>query len=70
MIKRQQKNNKTNNNQLKEILLQEEPILEKLLIYKEKIPDHIYDETLQLLGTEWDKKRLYNWWNYRIKQNN
>jgi len=29
------------------------------LDYKEKIPAHVYDEILQLLGAEWDKKRVY-----------
>ncbi|CAB4377908.1 unnamed protein product [Rhizophagus irregularis] len=33
-----------------------------------EIPSHIYDETLQLLGAEWDKKRVYGWWNYRINK--
>ncbi|RGB22895.1 hypothetical protein C1646_775342 [Rhizophagus diaphanus] len=26
-----------------------------------EIPTHVYDEILQQLGTEWDKKRVYNW---------
>jgi len=36
--------------------------------YKEKIPTHVYDEILQQLGTEWDKKRVYGWWNYRVNK--
>ncbi|CAG8593700.1 143_t:CDS:2, partial [Diversispora eburnea] len=45
-------------------------ILEDLLTYNKKIPDNIYDETLRLLGANWDKRRVYCWWNYRIKQKN
>ncbi|EXX61455.1 hypothetical protein RirG_171070 [Rhizophagus irregularis DAOM 197198w] len=62
-----------NNDQLetskrrRKVLAHEEQILERLLAY-EKIPSHIYDETLQLLGAEWDKKRVYGWWNYRINK--
>uniref|UniRef100_U9UBJ7 Uncharacterized protein n=1 Tax=Rhizophagus irregularis (strain DAOM 181602 / DAOM 197198 / MUCL 43194) TaxID=747089 RepID=U9UBJ7_RHIID len=56
-------NNQTSKRRRK-VLAHEEQILERLLAY-EKIPSHIYDETLQLLGAEWDKKRV---WNYRVNK--
>ena len=56
----------------RKILVHEKEILDRLLSYNEKIPDHVYDETLQLLEAEWDKTRVYNWWIYRVnkKKNN
>lgn len=54
----------------RKILPHEEQILNRLLDYKEKIPAHVYDEILQQLGAEWDCKRVYGWWNYRVKKNN
>lgn len=54
----------------RKILEHEEEILSRLLSYKERIPTHVYDEILQSLGSEWDKKRVYNWWNYRVNKNN
>ncbi|GBC23678.1 uncharacterized protein OCT59_011255 [Rhizophagus irregularis] len=60
-------NNNQTSKRRRKVLAHEEQILERLLAY-EKIPSHIYDETLQLLGAEWDKKRVYGWWNYRINK--
>ncbi|GES98757.1 hypothetical protein GLOIN_2v1482460 [Rhizophagus clarus] len=54
----------------RKILEHEEEILSRLLSYKERIPTHVYDKILQSLGSEWDKKRVYNWWNYRVNKNN
>ncbi|GBC49728.2 hypothetical protein GLOIN_2v1793246 [Rhizophagus irregularis DAOM 181602=DAOM 197198] len=54
----------------RKILPHEEQILGRLLDYNDKIPAHVYDEILQQLGTEWDKKRVYSWWNYRVNKNN
>ncbi|RGB23133.1 hypothetical protein C1646_677340 [Rhizophagus diaphanus] len=54
----------------RKILPHEEQILSRLLDYNDKIPTHVYDEILQQLGTEWDKKRVYSWWNYRVNKNN
>ncbi|GET01277.1 hypothetical protein GLOIN_2v1813984 [Rhizophagus clarus] len=52
----------------RKILPHEEQILSRLLDYNDKIPTHVYDEILQQLGTEWDKKRVYDWWNYRVNK--
>ncbi|GBB98059.1 hypothetical protein RclHR1_31290002 [Rhizophagus clarus] len=54
----------------RKILLHEEQILSRLLDYNDKIPTHVYNEILQQLGTEWNKKRVYGWWNYRVNKNN
>ncbi|CAB4402901.1 unnamed protein product [Rhizophagus irregularis] len=57
----------TSSKKRRKVLAHEEQILGRLLAC-EKIPSHIYDETLQLLGAEWDKKRVYSWWNYRVNK--
>ncbi|CAG8532792.1 2967_t:CDS:2 [Funneliformis mosseae] len=49
-------------------LSHEKEVLERLLIYKTKIPDQVYQEIEQLLGVEWNKKKIYSWWNYHIKK--
>ncbi|GBB92683.1 hypothetical protein RclHR1_20400001 [Rhizophagus clarus] len=54
----------------RKILPHEVQILSRLLDYNNKIPTHMYDEILQQLGTEWDKKRVYGWWNYCVNKNN
>ena len=49
-------------------LSHEEEILSKLLVYTDKIPEHEYENVLHQLGNEWDRRRVYGWWNYRNKK--
>ncbi|RHZ87427.1 hypothetical protein Glove_35g41 [Diversispora epigaea] len=46
-----------------------EQILSSLLVYTDKIPDYKYENILQQLGSDWNKKKIYAWWNYRNKKN-
>ncbi|RHZ47539.1 hypothetical protein Glove_578g12 [Diversispora epigaea] len=55
-------------NKKRKTLPHEKKILKRLLIYETKIPNHIYQEIKELLGVEWNKKRIYSWWSYQIKK--
>ncbi|RHZ86583.1 hypothetical protein Glove_48g131 [Diversispora epigaea] len=55
-------------NKRKRTLSHEKQILKRLLTYKTKIPDNIFQEVEQLLGMKWNKKKIYSWWAYNIKK--
>ncbi|RHZ76927.1 hypothetical protein Glove_187g63 [Diversispora epigaea] len=52
-----------NNNVLKKrrATFHEEQILSSLLVYNDKIPDYKYENILQQLGSDWNKKKIYAW---------